>query len=833
MKDKFLLVDGNSLAYRAYYAMPFLTSPDGENTGAIFGFLNMLIKTIEDYDPKYVAVAFDFSKKTFRNEIFKDYKGTRQETPPELKEQFPKIKELLKKMNIKIYEFEGIEADDILGTLSKATKQTHNYILSGDRDLLQLINSNTEILLTKHGTSDVKLMNIDSLQSEMNLTPSQIVDLKSLMGDTSDNIPGVKGIGPKTAQSLIDEFGNLDNIYKNIDNIKLSLKNKLVENKDDAFMSYKLAEIKTDCDIKFNLNDCKLFFPFNVSIKDIFKKYGFNSLLKRNIFTEVELEENDNKTNGVKTEIKYLKEIDDLKINNKFAFNFNNDFLFANNEENIYFLNKKIDFFSSNIDVNEAILKLKNIFEEENILKITSDLKSQLHIFEKLNIKLNNVFDLKLGAYLIGGSKNILQDVNNYFNLYDMIVNKLKQLNMENLYYNIEFPLLFVLYKMEKNGFKINYEELKNLNDKYIEEIKLLDEKIQEFAGEDFNVKSPKQVAHILFDKLKLKALSKKQSTNIDVLNDLVDEHPIIPLLIRFRKIQKLQSTYIEPFLDIVKENGDIIHTIFNQTLTATGRLSSSEPNLQNIPVRDEEGKVLRRLFISRFENGNVLSADYNQIELRLLAHYSDDDKLIKAYKENKDIHTLTASQVFGVPECDVTPLQRRRAKAVNFGIIYGISDFGLSQNINLSRKEAKEYIEKYFQTYPAVKKYMDDNVSFAKENGYIKTIMGRIRNIPEINSNVYQTRQFGERVAMNMPLQGSASDIIKMAMIKVDNMINNMQLKSKLVLQIHDELIVDVYPGEEDKIKKLLKDCMENVIELKVPLPVDINIGKTWFDCK
>ncbi len=335
------------------------------------------------------------------------------------------------------------------------------------------------------------------------------------------------------------------------------------------------------------------------------------------------------------------------------------------------------------------------------------------------------------------------------------------------------------------------------------------------------------------FDKLKLKALSKKQSTNIDVLNDLVDEHPIIPLLIRFRKIQKLQSTYIEPFLDIVKENGDIIHTIFNQTLTATGRLSSSEPNLQNIPVRDEEGKVLRRLFISRFENGNVLSADYNQIELRLLAHYSDDDKLIKAYKENKDIHTLTASQVFGVPECDVTPLQRRRAKAVNFGIIYGISDFGLSQNINLSRKEAKEYIEKYFQTYPAVKKYMDDNVSFAKENGYIKTIMGRIRNIPEINSNVYQTRQFGERVAMNMPLQGSASDIIKMAMIKVDNMIKNMQLKSKLVLQIHDELIVDVYPGEEDKIKKLLKDCMENVIELKVPLSVDINIGKTWFDCK
>ena len=601
--------------------------------------------------------------------------------------------------------------------------------------------------------------------------------------------------------------------------------------KEDAFMSYQLAKIKTDCDVKFDIDECVLSYPFNIAIKDVFKKYGFMSLLKRNIFTE--LNEIDFNTKSIKIELKNIEEIEKLKISDKFAFNFNDDFLFSINENNIYYLNKKIDFFSSNIDINDVILKLKNIFENNKIIKITSDLKSQLHIFETLNIKLNNVFDLKLGAYLIGGSKNIVQDINNYFSLYDMIVNKLKQLDMQNLYYNIELPLLFVLYKMEKNGFKINFEELKYLSNKYIEELKSLDDKIQELAEENFNVKSPKQVGHILFEKLKLKPLSKKQSTNIDVLNDLIDEHPIVPLLIRFRKIQKLQSTYIEPFLDIVKGSGDIIHTVFNQTLTATGRLSSSEPNLQNIPVRDEEGRILRKLFISRFENGNIISADYNQIELRLLAHYSEDEKLIKAYKENKDIHTLTASEVFGVAESEVNALQRRRAKAVNFGIIYGISDFGLSQNIDLSRKEAKEYIEKYFQTYPAVKKYMDDNVEFAKKNGYIKTIMGRIRNIPEINSNVYQTRQFGERVAMNMPLQGSASDIIKMAMIKVDNALQNQNLQSKLVLQIHDELIVDVFPGEEDEIKKVLKDCMENVIKLKVPLPVDINIGKTWFDCK
>ena len=831
MKDKFLIVDGNSLAYRAYYAMPFLTSPEGTNTGAVFGFFNMLLKAIEDNTPNYIAVAFDFSKHTFRTEIFKDYKGTRQETPPELREQFPIIKELLKKLKIAVFEMENIEADDIIGTLAKSSKTTKNLILSGDRDLLQLIDTNTEVLLTKHGTTSTKSMMLESLKEEMHITPSQVVDLKALMGDNSDNIPGVKGVGPKTAQDLIEAYGTLENVYKHIDELKGSLKEKLIKDKEMAFLSYTLAKIKTDVELDFKLENLKLHYPFDVSIKEDFKRFGFGMFLKRNIYAEVkEVEE---KSQSKNIEIDSLEILDNLKLSSTFAFNFNGNIEFSTNSDTIYSLKKNFDLFSKSIETNDVILKLKNVLEDDSILKLTSDLKQELHLLKNLGIEVKNVFDLKLGAYLIGGSKNITTSTNTYFELYEDIKTKLKNLDLEKLYYNIELPLLYVLYDMESAGFKINSKELLELSDKYTKELSELENSIQELAGEQFNVKSPKQLASILFDKLGLKAkfFHKKNSTNIDVLNELISEHPIVPLIIRYRKIQKLHSTYIEPYIELVKNSGDIIHTIFNQTLTATGRLSSSEPNLQNIPVRDDEGKLLRKLFISRFDGGNIISADYNQIELRLLAHYSGDEKLVNAYKENKDIHTLTASQVFGVPESEVTPIQRRSAKAVNFGIIYGISDFGLSQNANLSRKEAKLYIEKYFATYPSVKEYMDSNVKFARENGYIKTIMGRIRRIPEINSNVYQTRQFGERVAMNMPLQGSASDIIKMAMIKVEEALKN--LKSKLILQIHDELIVDTYPGEENMVKQILKDCMENVVTLKVPLPVDINVGKTWFDCK
>ncbi len=833
MKEKFLIVDGNNLAYRAYYAMPFLTSPEGTNTGAVFGFFNMLLKTIEDYKPMYIAVAFDFSKHTFRTEIYKDYKGTRKETPPELREQFPLIKSLLKKMKIAVFEQEGIEADDIIGSLTKLSKNTKNLILSGDRDLLQLINDSTEVLLSKHGTTNLKEMTVQSLKEEMGITPSQVVDLKALMGDSSDNIPGIKGIGPKTAESLIVKYGTLENVYKNLQDVKGGVLEKLKSGKEIAELSYELAKIKTDCKINFDIKNCFLHFPFDSLVKEDFKKLGFGMFLKRNIYSEIKDIEEDK--NVKKIELKNYEEINNLKIDKYFAFNFNKIFEISATKNEIYKLNEKIDFFSQTLDLEKAIIALKPILENETILKITVDLKPQLHYLDKLNLKINNVFDLKLGAYLIGGSKNITSKTNTYFELYEDINQKLENLSLDKLYYEIELPLLYVLFKMEKAGFKINKYELNELSQKYLLELHELEQKIQKIAGEPFNLKSPKQLGNILFDKLGLKTTSKnnKNSTSIDVLNELEDAHEIVPLIIRYRKIQKLQSTYIEPYEDLVKNGGDIIHTVFNQTLTATGRLSSSEPNLQNIPVRSEEGKNLRKLFISRYDNGKIISADYNQIELRLLAHYSNDEKLIDAYKHDKDIHSITASQVFGVPENEVTPLQRRSAKAVNFGIIYGISEFGLSQNINLSRKEAKKYIDKYFESYPSVKEYMQSNVEFAKQNGYAKTIMGRIRRIPEINSNVYQTRQFGERVAMNMPLQGSASDIIKMAMIKVEKELTTRKLKSKLILQIHDELIVDTYPEEEDEVKKLLKDCMENVVKLKVPLPVEISSGKTWFDCK
>ena len=831
--EKLLIIDGNSLAYRAFYAMPFLSSPDGTNTGAIFGFMNMFIKAIEDNSPNYVAVAFDFSKHTFRTKLFDEYKGTRKETPPELRSQFPLLKNLLKKMNVKVFEQEGVEADDIIGTISKKTN-LETYILSGDKDLLQLINDKTSVLLTRKGITDTQKFTPETLKREMNLLPSQIIDLKSLKGDASDNIPGVKGVGDKSAKMLIEKFGTLENIYKNIESpeISKSLKAKLLEHRAMAELSYKLATIKIDCDIDFKLEDCKLDFPFNSSVKELFRKYNFPSLLRKNIFqTEDKLKVEESEIEEF--ELSSLDQLNNFKPENMFAFNFITKLEFAGSKKISYKLKEKYDLFSVNIDLKDVLLKLKSIFEDEGIFKITNDLKSHLHLFEKFGINLKGkVFDLKLGAYLIGGSTNITAKAGEYFELYEDISGKIKELDLENLYQQIELPLVYVLFEMEKDGFKLDTTELENLSNIYQKELGELENQIQHLAGESFNVRSPKQVFHILFDKLKLAEAGKKQSTNIEVLNELASLHPIVPLLIRHRKLQKLNSTYIEPYREIVK-CGDIIHTIFNQTLTATGRLSSSEPNLQNIPVRDEQGKLLRKLFISRFQNGKIMSADYNQIELRLLAHYSEDEVLISAYKDGKDIHTLTASQIFGVPIEEVSSSQRRNAKAVNFGIIYGISDFGLAQNVNISVKEAKAYIDKYFENYPSVKRFMQSNVEFAKQNGFIRTMLNRIRKIPELNSPMYQTRQFGERIAMNMPLQGSASDIIKIAMIKVQKALKDSSLQSRLVLQIHDELIVDVMAGEEEKVKQILKDCMENVVSLKVPLPVEISSGRTWFDCK
>ncbi|MDD4815652.1 MAG: DNA polymerase I [Clostridia bacterium] len=835
--NKFLIIDGNSLIYRAYYALPFLTNSKGQNTGGVFGFLNMFLKVLEEYQPTHVAVAFDFARKTFRNKIFTEYKGTRKETPLELRVQFGFLKEILQSMGVCYIEKQCIEADDIIGTLAKST-DCETVILSGDKDVLQLVDKTTNVWLTQKGISEIYKVNEEILLKDFRLLPFQIVELKALMGDNSDNIPGVKGIGPKTATNLVEQFENIENLFNNLDNPNISkgTKQKLIEQKDFAFMSKILATIKTDCDIDVSFEKYKLTLPFPNQSIDFIKKYDLNSLLKKSKFfdTNVVIEKIEI-TNLKQKNIESYEELKNIcqKSGKVFAFSLENDMIFSFNEDYFYTIRNELSLFSTSLDFDKCLEILKPIFENEKIEKIVSDLKLHKHILREYDIEFKgNVFDLKLASYLIGGNNFNSTDVQRFFALKQEFLSLIDKNNLITLYNEIEIPLVEVLFKMENNGFKIDSTELTNLSKKYELELYDLTQKIYVLAGQEFNINSPKQLGEILFSKLNLPIKeNKKLSTNIDVLLNLTEEHDIINHLIRYRKIQKLKSTYIDSFLEIVSKKGEIIHTIFNQMLTSTGRLSSSEPNLQNIPVRDDEGRELRKLFVSRFENGMIVSADYNQIELRLLAHFSGDEVLINAFNNNKDIHTLTASQIFETPENQISKAQRRDAKAVNFGIIYGISDFGLSQNVGISRKSAKEYIEKYFASYPKVKQFMDSNVKFAKENGYINTIFNRIRRIPEINSAVFFKRQFGERVAMNMPLQGSASDIIKLAMIKVNNQFEKLNLKSKLVLQIHDELIVDAFPNEVETIKDILKNSMENVVTLKVPLPVEVESGKNWFE--
>lgn len=835
--NKLLIIDGNSIVYRAYYALPFLSNSKGQFTGAIYGFLNMLLKAIQMYEPTHIAIAFDFSKFTFRNNLFAGYKQTRKTTPPELIDQIKILKEILSAMGISCIEQEGIEADDIIGTLACQNK-CDKVILSGDRDVLQLIDDQTCVWLTKKGISEIYKVNESVLIRDFNLKPFQIIDLKALMGDASDNIPGVYGIGPKTATSLIEQFGTIEVLYENLDNpiITTKTKNKLIEQKESAFLSKQLATIKCDCEINYNFDDLKLILPFSKNCIDLIKKYEFNTLLKREVF-DYKPEELKSKTAKFE-EIKDYETLKNCILNDAmvFAFSFENDLIFSFDAEKVYTIKNELNLFSSGLDLNVCIEILRPIFENEQIYKVVSDLKTHMHILDKFGVKIKgNVFDLKLASYLVGGTGLKDIQVENYFSLKREFESLIEKNNMTMLYNQIEIPLVYVLFNMEKAGFKLDFEELNRLSEKYDFELQLLTKEIYQLSGgREFNINSPKQLSEILFVQLGLTCKdNKKKSTGFEFLSQIEEEHPIISSILRYRKIQKLKSTYIDSYKKIVSEQNSIIHTIFNQMLTSTGRLSSSEPNLQNIPVRDDEGKSLRKLFISRFENGQIISADYNQIELRLLAHFSEDKILCDAFVNNKDIHTSTASQIFGIDEKDITSVQRRQAKAINFGIIYGISDFGLAQNIGIPRRDAKEYIERYFVKYPKVKEYMENNIKFAKENGQIGTIFNRIRRIPELNSAVYAERMFGERVARNMPLQGSASDIIKLAMIRINEAFNEQNLKSKLVLQIHDELIVDVYPTETNLVKNILKKCMENVVTLKVPLIVEITMGKTWLDCK
>lgn len=831
--DKLLIVDGNSIANRAFYALPFLSNHNGQPSGAVFGFANILIKIIGELSPTHLVIAFDHARKTFRNEIYPEYKMQRKSTPEELISQFPLIKQMLSAMNIKTIEESGIEADDIIGSISKSCDCT-KIILSGDRDLLQLIDDNTSVWLTKKGVSEVDKVDKDKIKEEFEITPEQVIELKALMGDTSDNIPGVSGVGEKTAKALILEYGSLDNVYKNIESIRPKLQEKLINDKEIAYISKTLATIKTDCDINFNLDECKIVYPLPISAYNFFKEMDFTSLVRnKSLFSE---ETTDESTNNVTERVKLTKEnldkLNSLK-SDYFCYNLSDmEFII---DGTIYFLDKVIDMFSDGLDVDEVILSLKPIFENDKVLKITASAKQDMHLLCKYDTKLNYYFDLAVGDYIINAGLKQASNfsLEDYLDKYNSLKKQISENKLDFIYEDIEKPLIEILFNMEREGFRVNRERLFELDKEYSEKLEKLTKEIYSEAGEEFNINSPKQVAHILFDKLGIKSYNnKKQSTKAGILEEL--RHiPLVDNILTYRKFAKLKNTYIDVYEKLTSESGDVIHTTFNQTLTSTGRLSSSEPNLQNIPTRDDYGKNLRKIFVSKFGGGKIISADYNQIELRLLADMSGEEDLIKSYKEGRDIHSLTASQIFNVDIDKVTPLERREAKAVNFGIIYGISEYGLSQNIKITVDSAKKYINSYFSRYPKVKEFMDNNVAFAKEKGYAVTKFGRIRKIPEINSSKYNIRMFGERVAMNMPLQGTASDIIKLAMIRVAKSLKDKNLKSQLILQIHDELIVDTYPGEEEVVKTVLKEAMENVTTLNVPLVVSMGEGESLYDCK
>lgn len=853
--DKLVIIDGNSLINRAFYALPLLSNSKGEFSNGVYGFANILIKAILEIKPKYMVVALDYGKKTFRNEMFSDYKAKRKPTPAELISQFPILKNMLQAMNIAYIEKQGYEADDIIGTISKKFN-TENIIITGDRDALQLISPQTTVWLTKKGITETKVMDEVALKLEWGLEPYQIIELKALMGDSSDNIPGVAGIGEKTALSLLSSYTTLQGVYDNISEIKGKTQEKLLQDKDNAYLSKTLATINCEVPLTETLEDFEYPYPFSQEVYEFFKNYEFNSLIKK-----ADLFETNALSHSEKSFEKYsanrieLTSIEDLKTQIKyikgaknFNFELNNEiFSFAYDKNCEFFCKVQPNLLESTLDIAEVLSTLKEVFEDETIKKSLYEIKATKHALNQFNINLMGAkFDAILAYYLLCAGErdatkenlNALYNLEkeyygvNLFYLEELLLEELKKNNLYELYFNIEFPLIDVLYEMEQEGFKIDTNILNDLSVRYSAEVEEMANTIKRLAGFDFNINSPKQLGEVLFDKLGLSCYNnKKKSTSMEHLQDMYNLHPIVPAVIRYRKIQKLYTTYIEAYKNIVKaKDSDVIHTVFNQTLTSTGRLSSSEPNLQNLPVRDDEGKNLRKMFISRYEDGALVSADYSQIELRLLAHMSQDDTLIDAFNNNLDIHALTASEVLGVDIALVTPEMRRTAKAVNFGIIYGISQYGLSQNINTSVYEAQKYIDAYFARYPKIKAYMQGNIETAKRTGYAYSIFSRRRRINELS--VPKTRMFGERIAMNMPLQGSASDIIKLAMINVSRAIKEQNLQSKLIMQVHDELIIDAPKSEIGIVAKILTDNMQNVVKLSVPLTVDVNSGKSWFDC-
>lgn len=876
--EKLLILDSNSLMNRAFYALPPLTNADGLHTNAIFGFTNMLIRMREEIKPDYIVATFDRKAPTFRHKEYTDYKAGRKKMPPELAEQFQVVKELLELMAINIFEIDGFEADDLIGTLSAHAEEQgiEVYIVTGDRDALQLASDKTKVIINKKGMTEKEIYDRDRMIEEFGVTPTQFIDVKGLMGDTSDNIPGVPGIGEKTAYKLIQTYGSIENVLMNVDEVSgKKVKESLVQFSEQAIFSKRLATIIRDVPIEIDMTEIKSKDSYDSEgLRKLFFKLQFKSLIDK-LPDDVKA---DNQSEVSEEAVEY-KVIDDLEqLNGLYLklkqnkdkkiflhFIITNESVFSKlNIQKVILTQESENFLIEwekliAASKEQALDGLRGIFENSELKKVGYDLKNAYTALHKAGIAAEGIeFDIKIAAYLVDSSKGeyellslireylavdpkgegeeLLIKENTYIqSLYEVLKSRIEEYGMEDLLYKVELPLSRVLSSMESRGFNVNLSKLNEIGDKFVKEIATVQKEIYELAEEEFNISSPKQLGKILFEKLDLPVIKKTKtgySTNAEVLEELTDKHPIIEKILYYRQLTKLYSTYVEGLRTVIDTDGKI-HSSFNQTVTTTGRLSSTEPNLQNIPIKYEMGREIRKVFVPDNEESIILSADYSQIELRVLAHIAGDENLISAFGHHSDIHTKTASEVFKVPMEEVTSLMRGRAKAVNFGIVYGISDFSLAKDLKIPKSEAKSYMEAYFERYPAVKAYMENIVRDTKEKSYASTILNRRRYIPEISSSNKIVKSLGDRLAMNAPIQGSAADIIKLAMINVEKQLQQLGLKSTLILQVHDELILNVYREEEEQVEKLVKSGMEEVIDLLVPLEVDINLGETWYDAK
>ena len=854
---KLIAIDGNSLMYRAFYAIKEMSTRDGKATNALHGFLSMLLKLAAE-NPDYMAVAFDVRGKTFRHDSFSEYKATRKPMPDELAEQMQAIKPILRAMNICICECPGFEGDDVLGTLSRIAEKngTATLIVTGDRDALQLINEHTHVLMTRKGITDTTEFDEAALLEQYGVTPSGIIDLKGLMGDCSDNIPGIPGVGEKTALKLINKYGSLESVLEHCDDEKGALRQKLNDNAELARISYRLATIDTNAPITVTLDDCAFDTAKMRGAIPLLSKYELKSIISR-------LPSGDS-PDGSAAECEpaaeriVIRSSDELSAfavmlskSEAFAVHISEELTIACDDSHVYAVSFAATLLEQGLNEDEVFAALKPALESAAIKKLTFDAKRLMHVLSRYGIELGGVaFDAMIADYLLHATRpsatlkalcadtwgeGSQYDAHSIFVLYPLMMKQLEEKALMNLYTDIELPLIGVLYDMERTGFKVDTDMLSSLGGDMSARIGELEARIYDLAGGKFSILSTKQLGDVLFVKLGLPPVRKTKtgfSTDSDTLEALADKHPIVPLIMEYRFLTKLKSTFIDGLIALVKRDTHRVHTSFNQNVTATGRISSTEPNLQNIPVRTSMGREIRKAFIA--SDGCVLvGADYSQIELRLLAHIADDDIMIRAFCNNEDIHRRTAAEVFSVPPEEVTGEQRSAAKAVNFGIVYGISDFGLARNLGISRYRANEYINMYKERYKGVSTYMKQSVETARKNGYAVTLFGRRRDLPELKSSNFNTRSFGERVAMNMPIQGSAADIIKLAMVRVAKALRDEGLHARLVLQIHDELIIDCPVDEAERVACILRDCMQHAASLKVPLIADVAKGRSWYDTK